>query len=144
MNQLPLQSCIFRNAQPLVNPLVCRTKLSPEPSCTLSVRFTASLESLSFLSFENHDATYSLVFDIWRKNIADIGFLLWCANKQSNQTERKELTLCPIPCPETFTASISRLEAYPHLVTRGSDVARLLVATKHHRILTISNNVKIT
>ena len=56
----------------------------------------------------------------------------------------KGLTFCPIPRSKTFPATRPRLEAYPHLITRGTYVARLLIATEHNWIFTVSNNIKIT
>lgn len=61
-----------------------------------------------------------------------------------NRTMYKGLTFCTIPRSKTFPATRPRLEAHPHLVSRGTNVARLLIATEHDWISTVSNNIKIT
>lgn len=82
--------------------------------------------------FGNPDGTQALVFDILPKKKKTIELLLLCFFLVDKQTMRKGLTLCPIPRPETFPAARPRLEANPHLITRGTNVARLLITTEHN------------
>lgn len=66
--------------------------------------------------------------------------ILWL----DNRTMYKELTFCPIPRSKTFPATRPRLEAHPHLISRRTNVARLLITTEQNWIFTISNNIKTT
>ena len=90
----------------------------------------------------NPGGTQTLVFvdTLTKQKYATVVAILWL----DNRTMYKELTFCPIPCSKTFPATRPRLEAHPHLISRGSNIARLLIATEHNWIFTVSNNIKIT